>query len=91
MGKEDGDDNGQLDPIVTGDSGTTHNGSGPTQAEIDSFDARESDRLLPIANITRIMKTALPDNAKIAKDAKECVQECVSEFIGFITSEGLHL
>ncbi|PKU33562.1 hypothetical protein llap_16133 [Limosa lapponica baueri] len=24
---------------------------------------------------------------KIAKDAKECVQECVSEFISFITSE----
>lgn len=42
---------------------------------------------LPIANISRIMKTALPDNAKIAKDAKECVQECVTEFIAFITSE----
>lgn len=24
---------------------------------------------------------------KIAKDARECVQECVSEFISFITSE----
>jgi hypothetical protein len=34
------------------------------------------------------MKNALPDNAKIAKDAKECVQECVTEFIAFITSEG---
>lgn len=44
---------------------------------------------LPIANISRIMKNALPDNAKIAKDAKECVQECVTEFIAFITSEGL--
>ena len=46
---------------------------------------------LPIANISRIMKNALPDNAKIAKDAKECVQECVTEFIAFITSEGEHL
>jgi hypothetical protein len=34
------------------------------------------------------MKGALPDNAKIAKEAKECMQECVSEFISFITSEG---
>ena len=42
---------------------------------------------MPIANIGRIMKKALPDNAKIAKDAKETVQECVSEFISFITSE----
>lgn len=52
------------------------------------------------------MKSALPENAKIAKEgkthcwfrlcehllisatAKECLQECVSEFISFITSEG---
>jgi len=37
------------------------------------------------------MKGALPDNAKIAKEAKECMQECVSEFISFITSEGTSL
>lgn len=43
------------------------------------------------APVARIMKTALPDNAKIAKEAKECMQECVSEFISFITSEGLFL
>ena len=49
---------------------------------------REQDRYLPIANISRIMKKSLPPNAKIAKDAKETVQECVSEFISFITSEG---
>lgn len=42
------------------------------------------------APVARIMKTALPENAKIAKEAKECMQECVSEFISFITSEGLH-
>lgn len=35
------------------------------------------------------MKSALPENAKIAKEAKECMQECVSEFISFITSEGV--
>ena len=43
------------------------------------------------APVARIMKTALPDNAKIAKEAKECMQECVSEFISFITSEGRSL
>ncbi|KAJ7972451.1 Nuclear transcription factor Y subunit B [Quillaja saponaria] len=48
---------------------------------------REQDRYLPIANISRIMKKALPANGKVAKDAKETVQECVSEFISFITSE----
>ncbi|OAE21995.1 hypothetical protein AXG93_4804s1000 [Marchantia polymorpha subsp. ruderalis] len=53
----------------------------------DNSNVREQDRFLPIANISRIMKKALPVNAKIAKDAKETVQECVSEFISFITSE----
>ncbi|KAI5648790.1 hypothetical protein M9H77_34795 [Catharanthus roseus] len=48
---------------------------------------REQDRFLPIANIGRIMKKALPANGKIAKEAKDTVQECVSEFISFITSE----
>jgi nuclear transcription Y subunit beta len=33
------------------------------------------------------MKKVLPLNAKIAKDSKEAIQECVSEFISFITSE----
>ncbi|KAG0226427.1 histone-fold-containing protein [Mortierella sp. GBAus27b] len=53
--------------------------------EMDDY--KEQDRFLPIANVARIMKKALPDNAKIAKEAKETVQECVSEFISFITSE----
>jgi len=50
-------------------------------------EGREQDRFLPIANISRIMKRALPSSAKISKEAKECIQECVSEFISFITSE----
>ncbi|KAA6415395.1 MAG: CCAAT-binding factor complex subunit [Lasallia pustulata] len=59
-----------------------------TQArEAYEFEVKEQDRWLPIANVARIMKTALPENAKIAKEAKECMQECVSEFISFITSE----
>lgn len=55
---------------------------------------KENQAKLPDANIrnlvlvARIMKNALPENAKIAKEAKECMQECVSEFISFITSEG---
>ncbi|ERN17766.1 hypothetical protein AMTRI_Chr10g2620 [Amborella trichopoda] len=58
--------------------------SGPGNSE---FSPREQDRFLPIANVSRIMKKALPANAKISKDAKETVQECVSEFISFITGE----
>merc|ERR1711983_302946 len=53
----------------------------------DTGELREQDRFLPIANVARIMKKAIPSQGKIAKDARECVQECVSEFISFITSE----
>nr|XP_025637937.1 nuclear transcription factor Y subunit B-3 [Arachis hypogaea] len=61
----------------------------PTSGNIsDSSSSKEQqDRFLPIANVSRIMKKALPPNAKISKEAKETVQECVSEFISFITGE----
>jgi len=55
--------------------------------EMREQELREQDRFLPIANVARIMKRGVPETGKIAKDAKECVQECVSEFISFITSE----
>ncbi|OMO56093.1 Transcription factor, CBFA/NFYB, DNA topoisomerase [Corchorus olitorius] len=48
---------------------------------------KEQDRFLPIANVGRIMKKVIPSNGKISKDAKETVQECVSEFISFVTGE----
>lgn len=61
--------------------------SGGDRSPQSNYNIREQDRFLPIANISRIMKKALPTNGKIAKDAKDTVQECVSEFISFITSE----
>lgn len=56
-------------------------------ASSDDGGIKEQDRLLPIANVGRIMKQILPPNAKISKEAKETMQECVSEFISFVTSE----
>ncbi|KAH7543054.1 nuclear transcription factor Y subunit B-4 [Ziziphus jujuba] len=47
----------------------------------------EQDRLLPIANVGRIMKQILPPSAKISKEAKETIQECATEFISFVTGE----
>jgi histone H3/H4 len=35
------------------------------------------------------MKTAIPQQAKITKEAKGFMQECVSEFISFVTSEAI--
>ncbi|ORY87473.1 histone-fold-containing protein [Leucosporidium creatinivorum] len=56
-----------------------------SEQEVDTY--KEQDRFLPIANVGRIMKKCLPTTTKVSKDAKECVQECTSEFISFITSE----
>lgn len=68
-------------------AGGSHESGGEQSPRGSSSGAREQDRYLPIANISRIMKKALPSNGKIAKDAKDTMQECVSEFISFITSE----
>ncbi|MFS7900268.1 putative transcription factor Hap3/NF-YB family [Helianthus anomalus] len=66
-------------------------GGGSHESGVDpsprSSNVREQDRFFPIENISRIMKKGLPADDKIAKDAKETVQECVSEFISLITSE----
>ncbi|KAJ6751809.1 hypothetical protein OIU85_002244 [Salix viminalis] len=70
------------------DSDNESGGGGQNPANTNELlSPREMDRFLPIANVSRIMKKALPANAKISKDAKETVQECVSEFISFITGE----
>merc|ERR1712166_784463 len=60
---------------------------GEQAGDPNNENVKEQDRFLPIANIARVMKRPLPNNAKIAKDAKEIVQEVLSEFISFITSE----
>lgn len=54
----------------------------------DNMDMGENDEEnLPISNISKIMKKYLDNNMKISKEAKELVEECVTEFICFITSE----
>ncbi|PIA25597.1 hypothetical protein AQUCO_11000016v1 [Aquilegia coerulea] len=65
-----------------------HSSTGEDNGHHDSYCiVREQDRYMPIANVIRIMRRILPPHAKIADDAKETIQECVSEYISFITSE----
>ncbi|THZ52279.1 hypothetical protein D6C90_01244 [Aureobasidium pullulans] len=61
--------------------------SQPLRPRNTKNDVASDANIRNFAPVARIMKGALPDNAKIAKEAKECMQECVSEFISFITSE----
>lgn len=37
------------------------------------------------------MKEALPKDTKVSREARECVQECVTEFIAFITCESCEI
>ncbi|CAH9072076.1 unnamed protein product [Cuscuta epithymum] len=66
-----------------------HGGSGNNSLFPDDGECtvREQDRFMPIANVIRIMRKILPQHAKISDDAKETIQECVSEYISFITGE----
>ncbi len=63
----------------------------PWALEVQGFAPRQHISLLSLANtcsfasVVWIMKTALPKDVKLFKEAKECMQKCVSEFISFIT------
>ena len=59
----------------------------PNNSDDNECTVREQDRFMPIANVIRIMRKILPPHAKISDDAKETIQECVSEYISFITGE----
>nr|XP_010321196.1 nuclear transcription factor Y subunit B-6-like [Solanum lycopersicum] len=47
----------------------------------------EADRFMPIENVVRIMRNILPPHAMISDESKVAVQECISEFIGFVTDQ----
>lgn len=77
------------EPLETGSAGNRSTKSERELARQNQYisELREQDRWLPINNVSRLMKNTLPLTAKVSKDAKECMQECVSEFISFVTSE----
>lgn len=64
-----------------------NNNNHSTASDDNECTVREQDRFMPIANVIRIMRKILPPHAKISDDAKETIQECVSEYISFITGE----
>ncbi|KAL6596572.1 hypothetical protein ACP70R_047215 [Stipagrostis hirtigluma subsp. patula] len=49
--------------------------------------AAEDVTTLPTALLTRIMRRAMPPRTKIARDAKEVVNQCFAEFAAALTNE----
>ena len=47
----------------------------------------ELDRLLPVGTVASVMRAAIPQEAKIGRDAREAAQDCASEFVAFVASE----
>ncbi len=76
-------------PLIMSHRSSSPSPEAPRVQKAGKYEAYPDSNIRNFAPVARIMKTALPENAKIAKEAKECMQECVSEFISFITSEGL--
>ncbi|XP_074263364.1 uncharacterized protein LOC141586132 [Silene latifolia] len=70
-----------------GDVGKNKAPKSPNNTNGPPSQFREHEQYLPIANVVRIMRKVLPAHAKVGDEAKELVQECVSEFISFLTSE----
>ena len=68
-------------------SPTSQDSRNSEHGDMENYDMREQDRFMPISNVIGIMMKVLPTHAKISDDAKETIQECVSEYISFITSE----
>ncbi|GIX61945.1 CCAAT-box DNA binding protein subunit B [Babesia caballi] len=70
-------------------TGAEYDSANRGDASFSSYERRDPDNdiSLPIANIGRVMKSVLPGSAKIAKQAKDIIRECVTEFILFISSE----
>lgn len=53
------------------------------------LELNEADRLLPMNNITRIIRHSLPPGCKISSEVKEKMLEATSEFIGFLTNHSV--
>ncbi|GIQ83371.1 hypothetical protein KIPB_004679 [Kipferlia bialata] len=49
----------------------------PRQKDVEPY--------LPVANVGKLMKASVDSNVKVARDSKQLVQECLSEFIMFMT------
>lgn len=85
------DEHASMSPLADGDIAMSPPSDAAMSREQEAYDyefeVQESDKWLPLAKVARIMKAALPDDAEISKEAKETMQECVSELISFVTSE----
>ncbi|KAE8656501.1 Nuclear transcription factor Y subunit B-6 [Hibiscus syriacus] len=71
--------------VRTGEVNHTHNSH--SNSDDNECTVKEQDRFMPIANVIRIMRKIVPPHAKISDDAKETIQEWVSEYISFVTGE----
>ncbi|KNZ46298.1 nuclear transcription factor Y, beta [Puccinia sorghi] len=66
-------------------TGTTRCVAPIEETEVDSFNPQHL--LLPLSNISKLMKASVPLDSKISNTSKLMVQSCVSEMISFVAAE----
>lgn len=47
----------------------------------------EREERLPLSNVGKIMRAVLDERLKVSREAKLLMEECVGEFIAFVSSE----
>jgi nuclear transcription Y subunit beta len=52
---------------------------------MDSNSLSISDKILPLANVSHILKKSLPEGIKISKDAKRAIAHAGTVFVMYIT------
>ncbi|KAF0987083.1 hypothetical protein HZS_1645, partial [Henneguya salminicola] len=67
--------------------GTQFNAPGIVHSEKQAQNLNGQDMLLPLNNVLKVVKSAIPHAAKISKETRISMQESASEFISFICSE----
>lgn len=80
-------DGRQTRSMEEGDEATVVTGEEEETSEYLLDPTLLTEATLPISNISRLMKKALPKQAKISSASKELIQACCIEFISFLTSE----
>ncbi|KAK4485787.1 hypothetical protein RD792_008434, partial [Penstemon davidsonii] len=71
--------------VIQEASGIANISNDPSNLNSQETFKHAADQYMPISSVIKIMRQVLPPHAKIADDAKETIQECVSELIRFIT------
>ncbi|XP_031098245.1 transcriptional activator hap3-like [Ipomoea triloba] len=72
---------------MNADDNTNANMNADNAAAAGPQRRRTAQKDIPLSTVLKIMREAIPRSARIADEAKETVQKCVTEFIHYVTAK----